>query len=200
LQRLQQKQTKIFLKQGRPSRSNESESGQTAFCSYTRAEIKRERERFSSPQETVGRNRRHCRINHDMFDKCKKQISAYHSDSSARGQRDNVNTQGYRRLDAVDIYNKDYCEYLVRQKLEGKQMRIKDSMSMFYSRVETLIDPMDQDYNQIAHEFGYKCALVRDERQRHLLMEIFLPTLKVNTEKKIRKMNNFHRRHKFHSH
>jgi hypothetical protein len=41
-------------------------------------------------------------------------------------------------------------------------MRVKDSVNMFYKRIETLIDQNDNDINALARQFGYKSVLVRD--------------------------------------
>lgn len=67
-------------------------------------------------------------------------------------------------------------------------------MGMFYSRVETMINPKDPDYGYIAAEkFGYKSSLIRDDHDRSLLMEIFCPILIEKGEAKIDRMNIMNR-------
>jgi hypothetical protein len=41
-------------------------------------------------------------------------------------------------------------------------IRVKDSVNMFYKRVETIIDQNDADINELARKFGYKSVLMRD--------------------------------------
>ena len=62
---------------------------------------------------------------------------------------------------AFDNYNKSYCKLTVGQEIEKNTFRVKDCFSMFYYRIETLLDLNDSDYSLLPKLFGYKCSLVR---------------------------------------
>lgn len=54
-----------------------------------------------------------------------------------------------------------------------------------------MIDQKDQDYGYLALEkFGYKCSIIRNDRNRKLLMETFVPILVEKGNEKISKINN----------
>ena len=54
-------------------------------------------------------------------------------------------------------------------------LRIKDSMNIFYKRVETQVDEEDQDYNIISHKFGYKSCFVRCLECPQYIFEQYVP-------------------------
>ena len=51
-------------------------------------------------------------------------------------------------------------------------------MSLYYKNVEILIHEDDQDYNYIARQFGYRCSLVRDIKNKQYIMEVYEPIQK----------------------
>ena len=57
---------------------------------------------------------------------------------------------------------------------------------MIYYRIETIINKDDQDYNNFAHLFGYKCNYIRNPDNVKCLMEVYLPILKKDGQRKIR--------------
>ena len=76
------------------------------------------------------------------------------------------------------MFNYSFCESIVVQKLQSKVARVKDSMSLYYKNIEILIHEDDQDYNYIARQFGYRCSLVRDIKNKLFIMEVFEPIQK----------------------
>ena len=70
--------------------------------------------------------------------------------------------------------------------LEHKMVRIKDSISIFYKRIEMIINPDDLDYNGMCRMFGYKSCLIKNNSGDHI-MEVFRPIL---YEKGKRKLEN----------
>lgn len=69
-------------------------------------------------------------------------------------------------------------------------LKSKDSMHMMYNRIETLINKDDQDYSNIFHLFGYKCNYIRNPDNTKYLMEVYIPILKKDGVKKIRRRRN----------
>ena len=58
---------------------------------------------------------------------------------------------------------------------------------MLYNKIETLINKDDQDYSNIFHLFGYKCNYIRNPDSTKYLMEVYIPILKRDGLRKIRK-------------
>ena len=85
----------------------------------------------------------------------------------------------FRRQDALNQYNKEFCEALIVEKLEEKITRVKDSMSLYYKKIEVQINDDDQDYNNLSRVFGYKTSFVRSIRDRKYIMEIYVPIQRV---------------------
>lgn len=52
---------------------------------------------------------------------------------------------------------------------------MKDSISLYYKRIESQINDDDQDYNNLSRVFGYKTCLVRSIRDKKYIMEIYVP-------------------------
>ena len=69
---------------------------------------------------------------------------------------------GYQRQDATNKFNLQFCEFKIMQSLESRMIRVKDSVNIFYKRVETILDVNDKDINELARQFGYKSVLMRD--------------------------------------
>lgn len=62
-------------------------------------------------------------------------------------------TRRFKRSNAIDRFNNP-------QKVEvpKDRLKMKDSMSLFYKRVEVILDKSDTDYNDLyKSNFGYKC-------------------------------------------
>ena len=68
--------------------------------------------------------------------------------------------------------------------------KVKDSINLMYSRVETLIDQDDQDYNYLAKTQGYKCQFIRDPKMIKFLFEIYYPINKNKGKIKIMMKQN----------
>ena len=64
---------------------------------------------------------------------------------------------------------------MIIEKLEEKITRVKDSMSLYYKKIEVQINDDDQDYNNLSRVFGYKTSFVRSIRDRRYIMEIYVP-------------------------
>jgi|APSaa5957512535_1039671.scaffolds.fasta_scaffold214060_1 hypothetical protein len=56
----------------------------------------------------------------------------------------------YERNGAIDRFNLKYCEFMVLEKLQPSVNTAKDTVNMYYKRVETLIDSSDDDYNSLS--------------------------------------------------
>ena len=54
--------------------------------------------------------------------------------------------------------------------------KVKDSISIYYKRIETLINQNDPDYNSLVQIFGYKSMIVRDDEHKYMF-EIYCPIL-----------------------
>lgn len=83
----------------------------------------------------------------------------------------------YRRQNALNKFNPDTCEFNILRSQESKICRIKDSVSIFYKRIETLPDPDDPHYNELSKKyFGYKSSLIRSKIDGQV-MEMYQPKL-----------------------
>jgi hypothetical protein len=72
--------------------------------------------------------------------------------------------------------------------LQPLSHKIKDSLNLFYKRVETIIDISDPHYNKLSKvHFGHKCQLFRDIDDLRFVTEVFVPTLKTSADAKINK-------------
>ena len=64
------------------------------------------------------------------------------------------------------------------QKIEKIVEKVKDKHSLYYYRIDTIIDEDDQDYNDLSRKFGYKSQLIKDPIYQKFAMEVFMPILK----------------------
>ena len=72
------------------------------------------------------------------------------------------------------------------EKIEGITEKVKDKNSLYYHRIDVIIDEEDQDYNDLSRKFGYKCQIIKDFTHRKYAMEVYMPILKKRGEIKLR--------------
>lgn len=64
-------------------------------------------------------------------------------------------------------------------------LNVKDSMNLFYNRIETAIDEDDQRLNILSHSFGFKSKMIISDKDSTSIFEIFLPILVRKGKRKI---------------
>ena len=79
------------------------------------------------------------RIQHEMFTFHQDRINTY---------RDGDYNQShfileFRRQNALNQFGKEYCTYFIQHNLQDMVLEVKDSMNLFYNRIETHIDEDD---------------------------------------------------------
>ena len=61
--------------------------------------------------------------------------------------------------------------------MEKLTRKVKDRNSLYYHRIDVLIDEDDQDYNDLCRQFGYKCQIIKDLSYNKFAMEVYTPVL-----------------------
>ena len=165
-------------------RSEKSVVGPTwTFAPEVKEQVVRARAKRSSSIEHDGprHNRRHFTITENLFLPLKKSdlvSKDYESDGDGELDRRELYFAGaYRRMNALDKYNRDYAEFVIQQKLEARLTRVKGSVEMFYNRIERIVDDDDQDYNELSKNFGFKVSLMRYLKMANFHFEVFVPCL-----------------------
>lgn len=46
----------------------------------------------------------------------------------------------FKRQNALNYYGRQYCTYFIQNNLQEMVLNVKDSMNLFYNRIETHID------------------------------------------------------------
>lgn len=70
----------------------------------------------------------------------------FQAPKSARAAFDPETSVGlgkFRRQNALNEFNKDFCEAKIIEKLEEKITRVKDSISLYYKKIEVQINDDD---------------------------------------------------------
>ena len=87
----------------------------------------------------------------------------------------------FLRQNALDKFNKDSLEFHILSNLDQTQKKIKKKVSIFYKRVEGILNLDYPDLNNMSRIFSYKSTLIRDEGNKYL-MELFTPILTTKGE------------------
>jgi len=66
------------------------------------------------------------------------------------GGRQIVRSYKYKRQGAIDNYSREYCEFVIMEKIEKTIYKVKDKNSLYYRRIDVIIDEEDQEYNNLS--------------------------------------------------
>lgn len=80
------------------------------------------------------------------------------------------------------------CEYKILHSLEQSTLQVKDSITLFYKRIETRVnDDLYPMRNRVSAMYGYKSVMIRDDQNKYL-MEMYLPIRLIKGQTKIQQM------------
>ena len=91
------------------------------------------------------------------------------------------------RQNALDLYDRDYCEYLILRLLELHNKRSKDFLYLFYMYYVSIsqADVDEESFSKLIDAHGFKISLVTDSNNSKSIMEVYTPILKSKADDKI---------------